>query len=68
LTLADKDNVAMKTIGAMPRRPAEAESKGRIPSRGWLTQNRWQGYFPATANPVHTAYRRNCWQYQQQTA
>ena len=51
LTLADKDNIAMKTIGAMPRRPAEAESKGRIPSRGWLTQNRWTGYFPATANP-----------------
>ncbi|MFY9465905.1 MAG: penicillin acylase family protein [Lentibacter algarum] len=51
LTLADKDNVAMKTIGAMPRRPAEAESKGRIPSRGWLTQNRWKGFFPATANP-----------------
>lgn len=51
LTLADRDNIAMKTIGAMPRRPAEAESKGRIPSRGWMAQNRWQGYFPATANP-----------------
>lgn len=51
LTLADKDNIAMKTIGAMPRRDAASESKGRIPARGWIAQNRWQGYFPGSANP-----------------
>ncbi|MCV2892342.1 penicillin acylase family protein [Lentibacter sp. XHP0401] len=51
LTLADKDNIALKTIGAMPRRDANAEGQGRIPARGWLTQNRWQGVFPASANP-----------------
>ena len=51
LTLADKNDIAMKTIGAMPQRSAKAESKGRIPSRGWVANNRWQGYFPSTANP-----------------
>lgn len=51
LTLADQENIALKTIGAMPRRDAAHQSKGRLPSPGWITANRWEGYFPHTANP-----------------
>lgn len=51
LTLADRSHIAMKTIGAMPRRDARSESKGRLPARGWISENRWQGYLPNTANP-----------------
>ncbi|MRU14429.1 penicillin acylase family protein [Roseovarius sp. A21] len=51
LTLVDKDQIAMKTIGAMPRRHAEHESRGRMPSRGWIRENRWQGVSPFSANP-----------------
>ncbi|MGR3501189.1 penicillin acylase family protein [Pseudaestuariivita sp.] len=52
LTLADSaGNVAMKTIGAMPRRDAAHQSQGRIPSPGWIAANRWQGRLPYSANP-----------------
>ncbi|MBU2982385.1 penicillin acylase family protein [Lentibacter algarum] len=51
LTLADAGSIAMKTIGAMPRRDANHASKGRMPARGSEARNRWQGVFPASANP-----------------
>ncbi len=51
LMLVDSDGIAMKTVGAMPRRDPEHETKGRLPSRGWLRQNIWQGDLPYTANP-----------------
>ena len=51
LTLADTETIAMKTIGAMPRRDAAHQSEGRIPSPGWLPQNRWQGRLNYAANP-----------------
>jgi len=51
LTLVDQDRIAMKTIGTMPRRHAEHESRGRMPSRGWIRENRWQGVSPFSANP-----------------
>ena len=51
LTMADRKTVALKTIGAMPRRAARHESQGRLPSRGWLPQNRWQGRMNYAANP-----------------
>lgn len=52
LTLADTNGrVAMKTIGAMPRRDRQHQSQGRIPSPGWIAQNRWQGRFPYSSNP-----------------
>ncbi len=55
LTVVDRSQIALKTIGAMPRRDAEHESKGRMPSRGWLPQNRWQGISPYSANPEFIA-------------
>ena len=55
LTLADTNTIAMKTIGALPRRPARHQSFGRLPAKGWLTQNRWQGRFNYAANPEFSA-------------
>ena len=51
LTLVDDERVALKTIGAMPRRHADHQSQGRMPSRGWVSENRWQGVSPFSANP-----------------
>ena len=51
LTLATMDRVAMQVIGDMPWRLLEHESQGRIPSRGWIAGNRWQGVTQYFANP-----------------
>ncbi len=51
LTLVDKSQIAMKTIGALPRRDAAHQSMGRLPSPGWIPANRWDGMMPYTANP-----------------
>ncbi len=51
LTVVDGVQIAMKTIGAMPRRDAKHQSKGRLPSPGWIAENRWQGQSPYAANP-----------------
>jgi penicillin G amidase len=55
LTLVDHSKIAMKTIGAMPRRDAAHQSQGRMPSPGWIAANRWQGMLPYTANPEFIA-------------
>ncbi|KRS12180.1 penicillin acylase [Roseovarius atlanticus] len=55
LTLVDQSTIAMKTIGAMPRRDADHETRGRYPSRGWEDTNRWQGTLAYSANPEFTA-------------
>lgn len=51
LVVADKNSIALLLLGKMPKRAENHTSKGRIPSQGWLEQNRWQGYFPFSANP-----------------
>lgn len=55
LTMADQSSVAMKTIGAIPKRDAQHQSKGRIPSPGWIAQNRWLGIMPDDTNPLFDA-------------
>ncbi|MCX7559867.1 penicillin acylase family protein [Sulfitobacter sp. F26204] len=55
LTLVDHENIAMKMIGAMPRRDAGHQSQGRMPSPGWIAANRWQGMLPYSANPEFVA-------------
>lgn len=55
LTLVDQDTIALKTLGAAPRRDARHESRGRMPSRGWVAENRWQGMLPYAANPEFVA-------------
>ena len=51
LTLVDKDKIALKLIGAMPQRNVNHQSKGRMPSPGWVEANRWQGTLPNATNP-----------------
>ena len=52
LTLVDRRQIAMKMIGAGPRRNAAHQSQGRLPVPGWEAVNRWQGMLPYTSNPV----------------
>ncbi|MEH6644988.1 penicillin acylase family protein [Sulfitobacter sp.] len=55
LTLVDHENIAMKTIGAAPKRDPNHQSKGRMPSPGWIATNRWQGTQPFSSNPGFVA-------------
>ena len=55
LMLADDETIAMKMIGAMPRRDAGHETRGRMPSRGWIAENRWPAMTPYSANPEFVA-------------
>lgn len=55
LTLADLDTIAMKTVGAVPRRDPGHQSKGRMPSFGYLPENRWQGVMSFASNPGFVA-------------
>lgn len=52
LTLADKSQIAMRTIGALPKRDPLHQSKGRMPTAGWIAVNRWQGTFDQSINPI----------------
>ena len=51
LTLADGNSIAMKTIGAIPKRNKSHQTQGRIPSQGWLAENRWLGRADYSDNP-----------------
>ena len=55
LTLVDSDRIAMKVIGALPRRAARHQTKGRLPAPGWRAENRWQGTLSYTSNPEFIA-------------
>lgn len=55
LTLIDRENIAMKVVGKIPRRTARHQSQGRYPSPGWLEENRWQGFLDYRANPEFIA-------------
>jgi penicillin amidase len=45
----------MKTIGALPRRDAAHQSQGRLPTPGWIKENRWEGRLPYAGNPEFVA-------------
>ncbi len=51
LSVVDKTTIGMKLIGAMPSRNADNQSRGRLPTPGWLAANRWQGRLPYSDNP-----------------
>ncbi len=51
VTMADREGIAMVTIGRMPRRDPGHQTQGRMPSPGWLAENRWQGMLPYDSNP-----------------
>ncbi|EAR52156.1 putative penicillin acylase (penicillin amidase) [Oceanicola granulosus HTCC2516] len=52
LTVADRNRIALKLIGALPARDPDHRTRGRMPSLGYIEENRWQGTFPASDNPV----------------
>ena len=51
LVVADGTSVMFQVVGKNPKRDPNHTSKGRIPSQGWLPQNRWDGYFDFSTNP-----------------
>ncbi len=51
LSLIDEDTIAMKLIGAVPKRDIRHFSQGRMPSQGWRRVNRWDGRMPYATNP-----------------
>ncbi|WP_170455454.1 penicillin acylase family protein [Ruegeria arenilitoris] len=55
LSVVDKTTVGMKLIGAMPSRDLNNQSRGRIPTPGWIAANRWQGRLPYSDNPEFVA-------------
>ncbi|SDW35570.1 penicillin amidase [Ruegeria halocynthiae] len=55
LSLVDENTIGLKLVGAMPRRDLNNQSRGRIPTPGWLDRNRWQGRLPYADNPEFVA-------------
>lgn len=55
LTVVDRETIAMKTIGTLPRRREGHQSKGRLPTPGWIEANRWDGILPYASNPEFRA-------------
>lgn len=55
VTLADRDGIAMVTVGKFPARDPRHQTQGRMPAPGWLAENRWQGRLPYATNPRFTA-------------
>ena len=51
LAIADVENIALQTIGKLPKRDINHVGQGRIPAQGWLARNQWQGFFPFGNNP-----------------
>lgn len=51
LILADRNRIALKTMGALPARDAAHQTQGRMPAFGYLPQNRWKGRFAYAENP-----------------
>jgi penicillin amidase len=51
LTMADGNSVAMLMVGQQPSRDPKHISQGRIPSQGWLEENRWNGIHDFETNP-----------------
>ena len=55
LMLADRERIAMKVVGAIPRRDPGHRTLGRAPSEGWRAENRWLGIADYAQNPeFHT--------------
>ena len=52
--MVDASHIAMKTVGAMPRRDAGHVTRGRMPAPGWEARNRWLGREAYAANPEFT--------------
>ncbi len=52
ITLVDRNNIAMVTAGSVPNRDSGHQSMGRLPTYGYLNENRWDGYQTTEQNPT----------------
>lgn len=51
IVMGDQKEVGQITFGAIPRRDPRNVTFGRMPSPGWLPEDRWQGILPYDDNP-----------------
>ncbi len=51
VTMVDRNRIALKTFGMLPRRDAGHVTEGRMPAPGWEARNRWRGREAYAANP-----------------
>ncbi len=54
VVMADHSGVAMAMFGAMPGRDPKMKGQGRLPSLGWMAENRWGDRLPYSDNPRFT--------------
>ncbi len=54
VVMADQTGVAMVMFGAMPGRDPKMQGQGRLPSLGWMPENRWGARLPYADNPRFT--------------
>ena len=50
-TIIDSENIALQLAGRLPKRNGNHTTKGRLPSLGYIKENRWLGYKPYNTNP-----------------
>ena len=50
-TITDNQNIALQLAGRLPIRNVNHATKGRLPSLGYIKENRWLGYKPYNTNP-----------------
>ena len=55
MALVDGDRIALKTLGAFPRRSVRHQSQGALPSLGSERRNRWLGRLDYADNPEFIA-------------
>lgn len=48
---ADANGIALVSVGATPLRRADSQTRGRVPSPGWLAENDWTGFMAAADLP-----------------
>ncbi|GAB4387450.1 penicillin acylase family protein [Albidovulum sp.] len=51
VVLADQERIAMVLFGRLPDRDPAMRGQGRLPSLGWMPENRWRGSLPYATNP-----------------
>ncbi|MGB3146208.1 MAG: penicillin acylase family protein [Paracoccaceae bacterium] len=51
VTMAEKDNIGMVLMGALPDRATGHQSQGKMPAPGWIADNQWRGRQPYRTNP-----------------
>lgn len=52
LMLADRHGIALRVIGARPKRDPDHPSQGRLPVPGWIQGNVWTGMLPPSTAPA----------------